>query len=56
MNSEDKFKITGLWNGEPFEKIMEAEDENDAASTFMLFASLAHAQINNLNVVAEGAA
>ncbi|NWC63719.1 hypothetical protein [Cedecea sp. P7760] len=56
MSDSKKFMITGLWNGKPFEKIIEAEDENDAAGHFMFFASMAYAQIDNfeINKMLEG--
>ena len=49
------YKITGLWNGKPFEKLMEAECEMDAEATVIFWANLGGARVDDLVVVYHGA-
>ncbi len=40
-----KFKCTGKWNGEPFEQVVEAEDEGDCYGHCLWWATMCEATI-----------
>ncbi|ELI8122909.1 TPA: hypothetical protein ACPZNJ_002835 [Yersinia enterocolitica] len=42
-----KFKCTGKWNGEPFERITEAEDEADCYGHWHWWAAMGEATITD---------
>ncbi|WP_253271937.1 hypothetical protein [Yersinia mollaretii] len=42
-----KFKCTGKWNGEPFERVTEAEDEGDCYDHWHLWAMIGNAIITD---------
>ncbi|GDT23546.1 TPA: hypothetical protein JZF63_003089 [Escherichia coli] len=39
------FRVTGEWNGEPFNRVIEAENINDH---WMIWAQIAHADVTNI--------
>ncbi len=50
MDDGAVYKITGTWNGKPFEKLMQAECELDAEATVIFWADLGGAHVDNLSV------
>ncbi|NBN86596.1 hypothetical protein [Proteus sp. G2300] len=50
MDDGAVYKITGTWNGKPFEKLMQAECELDAEATIIFWANLCGAHADNLSV------
>ncbi len=44
------FRVTGEWNGEPFDRVIEAEDINDCYNHWMIWAQIAHADVTNIRV------
>ncbi|EPI8993745.1 hypothetical protein ACTC6W_001089 [Escherichia coli] len=44
------FRVTGEWNGEPFNIVIEAEDFNDCYDHWMLWAQIAHADVTNIRI------
>ncbi|HHR5847319.1 TPA: hypothetical protein ACS7XE_001498 [Providencia alcalifaciens] len=50
MDDGAVYKITGTWNGKPFEKLMAAECALDAEATVIFWANLAGAHVDNLSV------
>lgn len=50
MDDGAVYKITGTWNGKPFEKLMQAECELDAEATVIFWANLCGAHADNLSV------
>ncbi|HDP6628071.1 TPA: hypothetical protein P6266_004063 [Escherichia coli] len=38
------------WNGEPFNRVIEAEDINDCYDHWMLWAQIAHADVTNIRI------
>ena len=42
------FRVTGEWNGEPFNRVIEAENINDCYDHWMLWAQMAHADVTNI--------
>ena len=44
------FRVTGEWNGEPFNRVIEAEDINDCYNHWMLWAQIAHADVTNIRI------
>ncbi len=47
---ENKFRCTGTWNGEKFERVIEAEDEGDARDHWLFWSWVANASLGNLEV------
>lgn len=47
---ENKFRCTGVWNGEKFDRVIEAESEGDAMDHWMFWAWVAKASLENLQV------
>lgn len=47
---ENKFRCTGEWNGEKFDRVIEAEDEGDARDHWMFWACSSGASLVNLQV------
>ncbi|UIW10376.1 hypothetical protein [Flyfo siphovirus Tbat2_3] len=47
---ENKFRCTGLWNGEKFDRVIEGVDEADCHLHWMLWALIAGANLKNLQV------
>ncbi|EMW0295496.1 TPA: hypothetical protein ACRRC6_000433 [Klebsiella pneumoniae] len=45
-----KFIVTGEWNGEPFNRVIEAEDQNDCHEHWMMWAQIAHANVTNMRI------
>ncbi|EPZ9374460.1 hypothetical protein FSY56_08555 [Escherichia coli] len=45
-----QFRCTGSWNGETFDRVIEAEDEGDARDHWMYWAWAAGATLQNLEV------
>ncbi|ENJ5808981.1 hypothetical protein AB2K57_004438 [Escherichia coli] len=43
------FRVTGEWNGEPFNRVIEAEI-NDCYDHWMIWAQIAHADITNIRI------
>ncbi|HFI1624496.1 MULTISPECIES: hypothetical protein [Enterobacteriaceae] len=50
MEGGNKFRCTGKWNDEPFDRVIEAEDEGDARDHWMYWAWVAGASLQNLEV------
>ncbi|WP_265524647.1 subtilase-type protease inhibitor [Providencia rustigianii] len=50
MDGGAVYKITGTWNGKPFEKIMAAECALDAEATVIFWANFCGAHVDNLSV------
>ncbi len=44
------FRVTGEWNGEPFNRVIEAEDINDCYNHWMILAQIANADITNIRI------
>ncbi|EEU9469993.1 hypothetical protein GVS35_13040 [Escherichia coli] len=44
------FRVTGEWNGEPFNMVIEAEDFNDCYDHWMIWAQIAHADVTNIRI------
>ncbi|EFN4183926.1 hypothetical protein ACND61_000933 [Escherichia coli] len=44
------FRVTGEWNGEPFDRVIEAEDISDCYDHWMLWAQIAHADVTNIRI------
>ena len=44
------FRVTGEWNGEPFDRVIEAEDINDCYNHWMRWAQIAHADVTNIRI------
>ncbi|KAA9622473.1 hypothetical protein F7G09_27700 [Escherichia coli] len=44
------FRVTGEWNGEPFNRVIEAENINDCYDHWMIWAQIAHADITNIRI------
>ncbi|HFI8992029.1 hypothetical protein [Escherichia coli] len=44
------FRVTGKWNGEPFNRVIEAENINDCYDHWMLLAQIAHADVTNIRI------
>ena len=44
------FRVTGEWNGEPFNRVIEAENINDCYDHWMLWAQIAHADVTNIRI------
>lgn len=44
------FRVTGEWNGEPFDRVIEAEDINDCYNHWMIWAQIAHADVTNIRI------
>lgn len=47
---ERKFRCTGMWNGEKFDRVIEAEDESDARDHLLYWAWVGNASLENLEV------
>ncbi|MEI2684243.1 hypothetical protein [Erwinia aphidicola] len=45
-----KFQCTGEWNGEKFDRVIEAEDESDAREHWWFWAWSQGASLTNLHV------
>lgn len=45
-----KFIVTGEWNGEPFKRVIDAEDQNDCYDHWMMWAQIAHANVTNIRI------
>ena len=45
-----KFRCTGKWNGENFDRVIEAEDEGDARDHWMYWAYVAGARLESLEI------
>ncbi|MEL7628743.1 hypothetical protein AAGW04_07025 [Pectobacterium aroidearum] len=45
-----KYQCSGLWNGNPFNRIIEAEDKNDCYLHWQFWAMVANAELSNLEV------
>lgn len=45
-----KFTVTGKWNGEAFDRVIEAEDINDCYDHWMMWAQIAHADVTDLRI------
>lgn len=50
MEGGNQFRCTGKWNDEPFDRVIEAEDEGDARDHWMYWAWVAGASLQNLEV------
>ncbi|EQC1055119.1 MULTISPECIES: hypothetical protein [unclassified Providencia] len=50
MNDGAVYKITGRWNGKPFEKLMQAECALDAEATVVFWANLGNSNLDDLSV------
>ena len=50
MEGGNKFRCTGKWNDEPFDRVIEAEDEGDARDHWFYWAWVAGASLQNLEV------
>ncbi|WP_097499241.1 hypothetical protein [Escherichia coli] len=44
------FRVTGEWNGEPFNRVIEAENISDCYNHWMLWAQIAHADVTNIRI------
>ena len=44
------FRVTGEWNGEPFNRVIEAENINDCYDHWMIWAQIAHADVTNIRI------
>lgn len=44
------FRVTGEWNGEPFNRVIEAENISDCYDHWMLWAQIAHADVTNIRI------
>lgn len=44
------FRVTGEWNGEPFNRVIEAENINDCYDHWMPWAQIAHADVTNIRI------
>lgn len=44
------FRVTGEWNGEPFNRVIEAENINDCHDHWMIWAQIAHAEVTNIRI------
>ncbi len=44
------FRVTGEWNGEPFDRVIEAENISDCYDHWMLWAQIAHADVTNIRI------
>ena len=44
------FRVTGEWNGEPFNRGIEAENMNDCYDHWMMRAQIAHADVTNIRI------
>lgn len=47
----NKFRCTGQWNDEEFDRIIEAEDEGDARDHLMYWAWVDGATLKNLEIM-----
>lgn len=47
---DNKFRCTGTWSGERFNRVIEAEDEADCHLHWMSWALIAGAELENLRV------
>lgn len=45
-----QFRVTGEWNGEPFNRVIEAEDQNDCYGHLMMWAQIVHAKVTNMRI------
>lgn len=45
-----QFRVTGEWNGELFNRVIEAEDWNDCYDHWMMWAQIAHANVINMRI------
>ncbi len=45
-----KFRVTGEWNGELFNRVIEAEDHNDCHEHWIMWAQIAHANVTNIRI------
>lgn len=45
-----KFRVTGEWNGESFNRVIEAEDWNDCYGHWMAWAQIACANVTNMRI------
>lgn len=44
-------QVNGMeWNGEPFNRVIEAENINDCYDHWMIWAQIAHADITNIRI------
>ncbi|MDM3156013.1 hypothetical protein OGW08_18295 [Citrobacter sp. Cf122] len=48
--SANHFRCTGQWNEEEFDRVIEAEDEDDARAHWYFWASITGAAIMNLEI------
>ena len=44
------FRVTGEWNGEPFNRVIAAEYISDCYDHWMLWAQIAHADVTNIRI------
>lgn len=44
------FRVTGEWNGEPFNRVIEAENINDCYNHWMIWAQIANADVTNIRI------
>ncbi|MHC3180648.1 hypothetical protein [Escherichia coli] len=44
------FQVTGEWNGEPFNRVIEAENINDCHDHWMIWVQIAHAEVTNIQI------
>ncbi|UTJ46624.1 hypothetical protein NLZ15_17530 [Atlantibacter subterranea] len=44
------FRCTGKWNDEPFDRVIEAEDESDARDHWLFWAGVAGATLSGLEI------
>ncbi|MET3815393.1 hypothetical protein [Pantoea sp. UYEF8] len=44
-------KVTAKWNGTPFERVFEVEDEGDCIDHIMLWSSIAGATVSDIEMV-----
>lgn len=47
------FRCTGKWNGEPFDRVIEAEDEGDARDHWLFWAGVSGAKLESLEVTKD---
>ncbi|MCZ8806982.1 hypothetical protein OM292_17470 [Escherichia albertii] len=44
------FRVTGEWNEEPFDRVIEAENINDRYDHWMILAQIAYADVTNIRI------
>ena len=49
-DSSRRIDVPYEWNGEPFNRVIEAEDINDCYNHWMIWAQIAHAEVTNIRI------